>query len=175
MAYWKNYVWMAAGISALAIVCTFTAKPLLAQIRAALVQNVDEPGRTPYMSSAATFGCTACTLQFKPVPAGKRLVTNNITGLIALETPGVVSFACLESRTNPQLTYCVPTVLQTGVFGVANHVGINAAIAAFFDGPDTPQLELSLTTNTINASLPIVLSGYLVDCSSSGSCAAILQ
>ncbi len=52
MNRWKNYVWMAAGVAALTVVGAFTAKPLLAQIKAALVQNVDEPGRIPYQSSA---------------------------------------------------------------------------------------------------------------------------
>ena len=45
----NSYVWAAVGLAALSVlVGGFTAKPLLAQIRAALVQNRDEPARQPF-------------------------------------------------------------------------------------------------------------------------------
>jgi hypothetical protein len=68
----KNKLLTFAGaLALLAVLGHFYAKPLLAQVRAALVQNVDEPGRNPIplgyqavTSSGANFS----------VPAGKRYV-----------------------------------------------------------------------------------------------------
>ena len=179
MARWKNYVWMAAGLSALSLVAAFTARPLLAQIRAALVQNVDEPGRTPYLSTADLSSCggfNVCDGLFATVPAGKRLVATNLTGLIYLETPGVISSGCVAGGTT-----CFPTVLQAGVFsGALNAVGMNVTLDVFIDGPAQPSILLQGTTNFVIFPKGVVgeaitLSGYLVDCASPGSCAAIVH
>ncbi len=50
MNRFKNYVLMAAGFAVLVMtVGVFSAGPAIAQaVRAALVSNVDEPGRIPY-------------------------------------------------------------------------------------------------------------------------------
>jgi hypothetical protein len=104
MNRWENYVWMAAGAAALTVVGAFTAKPLLAQIKAALVQNVDEPGRIPYQSSAVfaqgspgcagpgCFSCTGtfCALSFTQIPSNKRLVVTGVFGKVYVNTPGVL-------------------------------------------------------------------------------------
>jgi len=77
---------MVAGLAALTAVGSYTAKPLLAQIKAALVENIDEPGRNPYSSTVAVnpgkcgVSSTGCVLFFVAVPAGKRLVVTNIIG-----------------------------------------------------------------------------------------------
>ena len=59
---------------------------MFAQVRAALVQNVDEPGRTPYqqelqVSANAECGADFCTpsFTFAVVPANKRLVIKQIS------------------------------------------------------------------------------------------------
>ena len=102
MNRWKNYLWMVAGLAALAVVGAFTAKPLLAQIKAAFVQNVDEPGRNPFHVvryfglSSSGFQCDSnntCTASFGVVPTGKRLVVTNVSGLVFAATPGVVAYA----------------------------------------------------------------------------------
>ena len=67
----KTFVWAAVGLAALSVaVGGFTAKPLFAQIRAALVQNRDEPARQPF-TLQVTNGLPAATWQ---VPPGKRYV-----------------------------------------------------------------------------------------------------
>jgi len=185
MNLWRNYVWMAAGVSALSLVVAFTAKPLLAQIRASLMQNVDEPGRTPYMSFASSTGCAlkdACIARFAPIPMGKRLVATNITGTVQVQTPGLLRGADLVfHRLMAIQIYSIPTLLQTGVFngGSTNIVGINAPLGLYIDGPDQPTLNVVtssvLSTDFGSLGLSVALSGYLVDCSAAGSCAAIVQ
>ncbi len=179
----QSYIWMAAGLTSLALIAGFTAKPLLAQIKAALVENIDEAGRSPYQStlvfSRNTGGCatSTCTLIFKGVPLGKRLVATNITGAIFVDTPGIVL--------PPQLTAVtrVPATLQAGVFpgpiGNENMFAVNAPIHTFYDGgPVAPQMTIVATTpisfdTTGNTSGVLTLSGYVIDCTA--SCAPIMQ
>jgi hypothetical protein len=70
MNRFKNYVLMAAGFAVLVMtVGVFTASHAIAQaVRAALVQNRDEPGRQPF--TLATYPNDG----FWQVPAGKRYV-----------------------------------------------------------------------------------------------------
>jgi hypothetical protein len=79
----NSYVWAAVGLAALSVlVGGFTAKPLLAQIRAALVQNRDEPARQPF--HLVTQDSQAHWL----VPNGKRYVIEQY------------SMECLVDRAN---------------------------------------------------------------------------
>lgn len=97
----KNYFWMAAAFAVLAMVVgVFSAGPAIAQaVRAALVSNVDDPGRIPYRIELRPLinhqDCTAQLTDFAgyqidapPVPAGKRLVITNVSGRIATNLPG---------------------------------------------------------------------------------------
>jgi len=176
---------MAVAVCVIAIAGEYTAKPLLAQIRAALVQNVDEPGRTPYQSTLVfkqgTGGCgiTACTLIFGSVPNGKRLVATNLMGTVFVDTPGIILPLKFSGLTG------VPTLLQAGVFpgpvGNENVFAVNAEIHAVFDsGPIAPQMNIVATTpisldTTGETSGIMTLSGYLLDCSVASACAAIVH
>ncbi len=193
MNRWKNYVWMAAGLAALAAVGTFTPKPLLAQIKAAFVQNVDEPGRIPYQSviffaqggggcsGASCASCVGdfCTLNFPPVPNNKRLVVTSILGQVYVDTPGVLKPVQLGS-------IFFPSVLQAGTFpgvlGVNTNIfGVNVtgAMVTAIDGGNTPTINLVSTTplsfSNGGTNGQITVTGYLVDCSSNGSCALIVR
>src|SRR5258708_651380 len=99
MNRWKNYVWLAAGVAAIAVVGSFTARPVIAQIKAAFVQNVNEPGLNPYQyyvsfkqgfvfpNGAGACNGAICSFTLPAVPAGKRLVVTNITGNIFVDNP----------------------------------------------------------------------------------------
>jgi hypothetical protein len=71
---------LAAALALLAVLGHFYAKPLLAQVRAALVKNLDEPGRNPYAQNvrgdSTAGGCQSATIT---VPANRRLVIENVT------------------------------------------------------------------------------------------------
>jgi hypothetical protein len=177
MNRWKNYVWMAAGVAALTVVGTFTAKPLLAQIKAALVQSVDEPGRNPY-SSVGAINCLGgslnlCLAYFTTVPPGKRLVVTNIIGMIYLATPGVVTNASLAQAVGPSATSSpllqFPTSLQAGTFAGDNITGINAAIRTYFESGAQPVIvfggstPIDLTGTFGLSASSITLSGYYIN------------
>src|ERR1035441_147578 len=72
----RNYVLMAAGLAVLVMVVgVFSAGPAIAQaVRAALVSNVDDPGRIPYQILGSCFfsGTTECHSNLPQVPARMR-------------------------------------------------------------------------------------------------------
>lgn len=193
MNRWKSYLGVAAGVAALAAAGTFTAKPVWAQIKAAFVQNVDEPGRIPYQSvvffSQGGGGCTGsscasctgtlCALNFTPVPSNKRLVVTSVLGQVYVDSPGVLKPVQLGS-------IFMPSVLQAGTFpGV---LGVNTSIFGVettgalvtpVDGGNTPVINLvatgpfSSSNGATNGQMTV--TGYLVDCSAPGSCALIAR
>jgi len=180
MNQWKSVVWMAAGVAALTVVGAFTAKPLLAQIKPALVQNVDEPGRSPYSSfvkiNSGTCVDNSCALFFAAVPAGKRLIATDLTGRINVISPGVVSLLILAGAPSGDSQVQIPTTLLAGTFAGLNMNGVNANLHAFFAGGSQPGVGILSTTPIENVGVEgmLTLSGYLVDCSGS-SCAALVH
>jgi hypothetical protein len=193
MNRYQNYLWMAAGVAALATVGSFTAKPLVAQIKAAFVENVDEPGRIPYQSviffAQGGQGCSGpscascvgdfCTLNFTPVPNNKRLVVTSILGQVYVDSPGVLKPIQLGS-------IFIPTVLQAGIFpgvlGVNTSIfGINAtgSLLTPIDGGNIPTINMVSTApfsgSTGSTNGQMTVTGYLVDCSVTGSCALIVH
>jgi hypothetical protein len=103
MSRFRDYVLMAAGFAMLVMtVGAFTAGHAIAQaVRAALVSNVDEPGRVPYQFGRDFLDCNPgnCLVQFPPVPPGKRLVITNISGDIATSVAvGTLVLPSVEAR-----------------------------------------------------------------------------
>jgi hypothetical protein len=180
MNRWKNYVWMTAGVAAMTVAGAFSAKPLLAQIKAAFVENVDEPGRNPFHVvkyfapnlPSPGVQCNSnniCSASYGVVPSGKRLVVTNVSGLVFTATPGVVAYAEIYDGTSDDplsFTY-MPTVLQTGTVSGSNMIGLNATILAYFNPGDQPTIVFQTTTPISSASaLPssgITVSGYYVN------------
>jgi hypothetical protein len=78
---------LAAALMLAAVIGGVYAAPALAQvIKAALVKNVDEPGRSPYLQKVVcngSGGCTAIPLAPALVPAGKRLVVDHISAFVS--------------------------------------------------------------------------------------------
>lgn len=107
---------LAAALVLLAVVGKFYAKPVMAQIRATLTQDVDQPARAPFQVSVPV-NVNNFTLTNIPIPAGKRLVIDYISLNGAAQTSGA---------------YVQPIVLVTA--GVA---GSNAVSYYFGPNPST--------------------------------------
>jgi hypothetical protein len=71
----KQLTTVAVALALLAVLGHFFEKQLLAQVRAALVQNVDEPGRNPITLLGSGAGSANVT-----VPAGQRYVIQAFGG-----------------------------------------------------------------------------------------------
>lgn len=88
----KNKLLTLGGALALmSILGHFYAKPLLAQVRATLVKNVDERGRNPYIQNLACYTSPGnqCTAFFPPVPPNMTLVVEHVS--LSVDTPTALS------------------------------------------------------------------------------------
>ena len=172
----KKWFWLAAGVAPLVTVANYTAKPLIAQIKAALVQNVDEPGRNPYTSTVffasdlfSSCAGVECRVNFAPVPVGKRLVATSLVGNIYVETPGVVGSTLLFPLGNALggTTLSVPTLPPAGPASGANVIGVSVQLTAYFEQGFTPEMVID-ATNSISPHRNgltegvLTLTGYLV-------------
>jgi hypothetical protein len=173
-----------AGLAAafLLLLCLgkFFAKPLLAQVRAALVADIDTPGRAPYQRHLV-FSCPAgsnrCGAEATPVPAGKRLVITNINGNFdAKSQPGLAVGVLFEHGVQGSSPNTPPLLLPVSFLATESNDDefvVNVPVLAYFDPPDFPFILVSLSNNNITGhEMDFALSGYLVDCSVA-SCAPI--
>lgn len=99
----------AATLTVLAIVGSMAAEPVWAQVRAALVRDVDAPALAP-VSLRASFSFNALNNQalLTTVPAGKRLVIDNISYSSGGVNTGQLVFVALRSAEFGPLMTIVP-------------------------------------------------------------------
>jgi len=138
----RNYVLAAAALAVLAGV--FSAPHAIAQIRAALIRDSDNPALQPVVISLNP------TFQ---VPTGKRLIIQYVSWS-GTRNLGFVASAGITATTSGQVaTHWVPG--STTSFD--NIGGKQVWIAA------DPGTELVLQTGQIGIFAPVILSGYYVN------------
>jgi hypothetical protein len=158
----KNRLLMGAAVLAfLSALAHFNAKPLLAQIRAALVRNVDEPGRSPYQSEVRNGPLTpnTCFLEFAPVPPNKRLVVEHLSAYMGV---GGTTSLLLGQFSTPNL------VDGPKVFFSAASVGpfqwaTSQQMSVYVEPGGVPRVAFSVTSNISCAVFSGNLSGHLID------------
>lgn len=160
------------ALIAASLMAALVMAPSFAQTRAALVKNVNEPGRTPYQS-AVNFnpgtGCSsaACNfVSFPVVPAGKRLVVKQLTILVGVATTGQPTVLAFSS--SPGCSNCSNRAIVTGwvnaglLTGGVNFWAVDRPVHVFFEAGETPQIKMYASANFAfvgNATL----HGYLID------------
>ncbi len=167
-----TYGFLAVGFVLIAAtVGAFMAAPAIAQaVRAALVSNVDDPGRIPYrFHGDCSFFPSGdhCTVNLPRVPDGKRLVITHISGEVNENLPG-------------------GTLIRTAVFShnavelpvtyIGNFLGLNTfvfdqqVLLVSLAGEDTTaNIDLGGAANN-NSFATFHISGYMLDCNA-GPCA----
>jgi hypothetical protein len=106
-------VTLAGALLLLAVLGHFYAKPLFAQVRAALVQNVDEPGRNP-LNMKFSPGNTAALVT---VPAGKRWVIEAFAANCVLSAGGTLNSVSISTNSAAGAEAFAPAFfLLSGVF-----------------------------------------------------------
>jgi len=158
----NRLITMAGALALLVVVGKFYATPALAQVvRAALVKNVDEKGRSPYMQFqprvCSRNSTKSCDVVFPPVPAGKRLVLEHLNAGINFATSGV-RFAGVLIAQDSGLS-----VFPTRPSGDPNLTIVNEPTLLYFEAGQTPTFRIGVNND---ADVPVVtatLSGYLVD------------
>ena len=152
---------MAAALVLIAVVGKFYAQPVMAQVRAALVQDVDQPARAPFQ---VTVPININNFNFTPVtiPTGKRLVIDYISMSGAAQTAGtdvqpIIIFSSSVAG-NPSALYYVAPPQNTNVPGqyyytekptiYADSLSVSPAFSGF-----TPTFM----------SFNVVISGHLIN------------
>ena len=158
----KNRLLTFAGaLALLAVMGKFYAEPLMAQVRATLVKNIDERGRNPYTGSLACYSAStnSCSAFFPAVPANMELVVQHISMSVDTPTPlSNVDFYGNGAQASPLLT------LQ-GNDSAGNSIYIgNQPLLAYFSAGQTPSLAVfTKSANFEFVSGSVTLTGYLVN------------
>jgi hypothetical protein len=152
---------LAGAFALLAVLGKFYAAPVLAQVRAALVKNIDERGRTPFTQhlNCDNTGSTGCQAFFSAVPANKRLVIEHVNG--AVQTASNLSNVAFGSAL--ATLQFIPFQLQSTA-GADNIYIANQPLLAYFEAGQAPFYFVIIqpgATEFINGQLTI--TGYSVD------------
>jgi hypothetical protein len=150
-------------VTFMTVVGLWSSPKLMAAIKAALVQNVDEPGRNPYSENKSTvdcigFGTNNCNLQFSPVPAGKRLVVTNVSGLIVVAGGSSYRTVTLYS-TIARFTQNLPVIFQ-GSLQQQEYYVFNQAVVHYVEPGDRPSVDIDSDHILITSNL--FMTGYYI-------------
>lgn len=142
-----------------------------AQTRAALVRNVDEPGRVPYSEDiVGTCNAVNCFFTFATVPAGKRLVIEQVQGLArSSSTSAVFSDAELLTSSTVRPGFSVRNNFRMAILGLAGSSNVyngwffNSPTKAYVEAGSAPSLTMHQSTAAAVIFSQATISGYLVD------------
>jgi hypothetical protein len=144
-----------------------SAEPAMAQVRAALTKNVDEPGRMPFtenplvLTSTCTFNSVLyfCRVNFSAVPAGKRLVVEHISSFIALSATGSPDSIRFIDRFGGTAEWVQPTF--TTRVNTTSHFFLDRPTLVYYEPGDTPQVLVATTVQP--TVVEVILHGYFID------------
>jgi hypothetical protein len=155
----------------LALAATFSAMHVSAQIRPAYVKNVDQPGRVPYQLTVSfsngSPGCitaSACILSFDAVPAGKRLIVEQLTLMVSANggPPTQVAFGDNFSTNTGNIAIVAPD-FRAGSVVLGATFWMSASQVRVYYGPgETPKLKVFLP-GTLGVVSNATVHGYLID------------
>ena len=135
-----------------------------AQVRPAMVRNVDEPARVPYYHSLAP-ACpftNSCQASFPAVPAGKRLRVTSVGGLFYFTN--VTGFFAVRNLGNVMMAF--PVSPFSGAY-YGNLISPNQQVDLYFEEGQAPVLEFGVSAGVggifSDARNRLTVSGYLVD------------
>jgi hypothetical protein len=120
---------------------------IAAAVKAALIKNVDEPGRAPFQFGGACTG-DPCIINLPAVPANQRLVIKYVSFFIQATGPAYVQIAV-----GGNLAYL------GGVSSGPNASLVSQQLTVFADGGSGPQVIVHGSSGTAVGNVV----GYLVD------------
>jgi hypothetical protein len=168
-------------LAVLATVAALTGSEAFAQIRPALMKNVDEPGRTPFetrsqvLPGSGCFAVSDCfaystignsiTFDLRPVPVGKRWIVQSATGGLTSTQGKNINIELRNNRGG--LVFDGAKWLFGGPFLNGNAFDsliYNANLFAVFGPGETPTVRVTVDPS-LGGYFVIVFSGYLIDAS----------
>ena len=156
----------AGALALLAVLGKFYAVPAIAQaVRAAVVKNIDERGRTPYQTILLCNGLNSCVSAAGiAVPAHSRLVIEHVSGFAQFpESQQINGILLLSSASR---SYIVATYLED--YGGYYNYGFDQPHLFYVEAGDAPVLQLAVSgapTAGQFAEVQCQISGYIVDLS----------
>lgn len=170
MTKWKKSLLITAPVIAFALVAGLWMTPsTIAQIRAALVRDVDHPAQSParlFASVNVGPGQTFGAVNLAPVPAGKRLVVQTVSVFGYAVDPERIVAVWLS--TNPETTYISldPQTTENKALGAffAGYTGIayNRNVTFVYEPGETPRLIVGVGSTTNPKFLNAFIHGYYV-------------
>jgi hypothetical protein len=173
-------VLIACGAAAVLYLGT-SAVPAVAQaVRATLTRSVDEPGRNPYESTVffnvlvngiVRNPClpSFCAVQFAQVPQDRRLVLQNLTGLIRVSNRSLRFLSLAGDAGNAPHLSVFPIAEQNytsdiGPFSTDVYL-LNLPVSGYVEGGQNPVFSMVGVDSFLSVGRPsqIKLTGYLVD------------
>jgi hypothetical protein len=160
----KRILWGALAALVVTILAGSLGPSAMAQVRAALVRNVDTPALQPFQ---ATLGINFAFINEQrlvtTVPAGKRLVIDHIS----------------YNATMPVGTQLIFGALRTGEFGTLRqffeihppHISASASFIlhdgsgparVYFEAGEEVWVSTSTSSGAANRSMTVVISGYFI-------------
>lgn len=138
-----------------------------AQIRPAYTKNVDEKGRIPYQTEQLiiTSTCTFngflyfCNHELPAVPAGKRLVIEQVTMFAALASGDPDSFRFIDAVSNGTLAWIQPTFSRRPT--IPTHFFLDRPVHVYYEPNQTPSIRFSASGQPL--SIEFTVHGYLID------------
>ena len=169
-----------AGVAAVLFIISIASPRAVQAITAALVKNVDEPGRTPWETRSAflpnaggCFGGTDCLnytdgpqyaiFDLRPIPAGKRWIVQSATGGLVNGTGRTNNITL--SNTRSAVIFDGQRWAFGGPFGAGVDFGaviFSEKLYAAFGPGETPTVRVTASPS-LNGYTVIVFSGYLID------------
>jgi hypothetical protein len=157
----KTRVWQIAGVPTLAgVLGKFYAPPLMAQVRAALVQDRAAEGRNLYQAvNRCNHSPDPCVITFPAVPAGKRLIVKQVSALASMAEAN--SLVSIQLR-GASVFQFLPLVASPGNFTNQFDYTASGSVLASYDASQAPNVDAFAATGnpfTVVASI----SGYMID------------
>ena len=159
----NKFFTLAGALMLFAVLGHFYAKPLLAQVRAALIKNIDERGRNPYLQFLPCYSQTtnSCTAFFPAVPVGMRLVVEHVS--MSIDTPTPLSNVDIYGNG----AQASPLLTVQGQDPSGNSIYIaNQPLLTYYEAGQTPSIAVFAKTGPfVFVSGSVELTGYLVNLS----------
>jgi hypothetical protein len=154
----KNKLLSVAGaLALLAVLGHFYAKPLLAQVRAALIQNIDEPARNPIGFSDNNAGAE----DFWKVPAAKRYVIEQYTAFCETSSTGQLTSAEISVFTGGARVSATTPAFVSFTISDGNVVWAASATTRLYADPSSTITIIGVGNPSPNCSFQ--MSGYSVN------------
>jgi hypothetical protein len=155
----------------LVVILVVAAPETIAQVRAALVKNVDEPGLNPFSQSfvLSTNACSCtncCFISTDTVPAGKRLVIQNVSGWFPLSSAanaGYIHLSQGDSGGSTVINTIPPTFRTQWNGGDYPAYEFNQNTMAFVDAGKQARVAIFSSASFGSRSGTLTINGYFVN------------